>query len=373
MLSDLDRLNIYLAKTLLDPSKYSDNFTSDILGNLKTVVSGILTSYADILGYVITPSLKFNPTSHDYKNTPIPYNLAFNPTIDANGFSTQYALLLLSIIQSYAQGTGTGLNATVEDAIYYRARNRILKDASRTTRRIINETAKRVPYLGLLADLVKEADEDTVIAMEDVNNKILEEQGRLAYQAQFDRIKTALDISSKDMENYHTTKDRYMKAILAFDDEKLRSEVANADIFEKAKDRELKAYIANDDIQLRQHLASIEKARIVYDNRREAISAAIDIDKMMRGTFDNKEDRILRAYTAYDDIQVRNHWAYFDTIIKSALGYINSLVALLESESYNPDQMTFKNYLAMSKIMGDAQLQISALIGNLLPTGSVGS
>ena len=427
-----------------DPAHYNEDYTAE-----KDAVSTEPVTLSD--KYERTLTKRLDPDDHDDTYAPT-IAITLLPSL----FSDQYEHTLDTLINTYVEADGTGLSASVEEAIFRRARARILKEANRISRRIITETSKRLPYSGMLADLLMEADEDTVIAMADVNNKILEEQARLAYQSQIDRINQAIAFEKDLMSNFHQTEDRLMKAYIAYDDIQLRKDAnaiqnfhqekdrilkafiayddtliredsndiaihenwkqrlikayvsydelgikldelkdaihennlnrkmkanisfdelqmkldsLNLDNTERFKDRQLKAYMAFDDIQLKQYAASIDFANLVYQNRRDAINSALQMEGLLMKHYGDSEDRQFKADTVYEEMLIKNHWAYYETLIRQYLQYVQGAVEFIKSAAYNPDQLTFNNWLEMSKIMADGQLRIAAMVSNLMPSG----
>ena len=503
-LSTLKDLTTAMRILVLNPTDHNNTYTATTLDELASVLNGVFSNASEIAGEVkYYPRLQLDPTPVDdahaiatvletnpgeyteeytqtkttletkpsdhgaiytrtltLQTTPTDHDDEFTPTItitlDPSLFTSEYTHVLDTLIQTYASTAGTGLNASVEAAIYARARARILQEAGRISRRIVTDTAKRLPYAGMLADLLMEADEDTVNAMADVNNKILEEQGRLAYQSQIDRINQAIAFEKDLMSNFHQTKDRLMRAYIAYDDiqikkdsndiqnfqqtkerilkafigyddlqlkkdsydinihenskqrllkaylaydelgfkldeiglsildtdtnRKMKAYIAYDDLqmkldslgienTEKSLDRKLRAYIAYDDLQLKQFSASIDLASLVYQNRRDAINSAINIEQLSSQNFHSTKDRHLKAASTYEELELRNHWSYYETMIKQYLSYLQLSIDFLKSAVYNPDQLTFNNWLEMSKLVADGQLKIAAMVSNLMPSG----
>jgi hypothetical protein len=187
------------------------------------------------------------------------------------------------------------------------------------------------------------------------------------------------------MSNYHQTKDRLLKAYIAYDELKSASFNQTKDRllkaygtydelkttnFHQTKDRHLKATVSYDDSKYKIHAASINIAQLVYQNRREAINSAIQAENILMQHYANSEDRDLKAYSVYDELQLKNHWSYFETLIRQYVSLVQSAVDFIKSKAYNPDQLTFNNWLAMSKVMAEGQLRIAAMVSNLMPGGS---
>jgi len=209
-----------------------------------------------------------------------------DPSQYNDAYSSSNLSLLTSKIYSNLGELGTGLSDATLTAIYERPRRKILFEASRTSRRISIDISKRLPYAGMIADKLTEADQDVIWALADINNKGTEEQGRLTYQNQRDKIKEAME-----------------------------SERTLMDAFEK------------------------------------------------------RRDRSLRAYTVYDENTVKDHWQYFDYMMNRAINYAKICADLVQLVSKGADQITFENYLEMSKIMAEGQLRIASMVGNLMPSG----
>lgn len=360
----LKDINVAMRTMLLNPAIYTDSYSSSILNNLTSALLTTISDYTAIKEHLKEAALKLNPDDH-YEEFTTSAIITLSPSM----FGTDHTYTLESLIRTYVQADGTGLSATVEEAIWNRARARITQEAGRIARRINTEFSKRLPYSGALVDLIIEADENTINMLADVNNKILEEQGRLAYQSAIDKINQAIAFEKDLLSNFHQTYDRLLKAYVSYDDTQIKIDGNAIQNFHQTADRKLRAFTTADEIQIKQYAASIDVANMVYQNRRDAINSAINIEQMFRQHFSANEDRKLRAYTAYDEMAIKNHWAYFETLMRKYLDYLNTAIEFLKSAVYSPNQLTFNNWLEMSKVMADGQLRIAAMVGDLMPSG----
>ena len=239
-------------------------------------------------------------------------------------------------IFSYATGTGTGLDSAVEDAIFQRARLRNDVINSRTSKRIISDVAKRLPYAGMVADLLMEADLESVLSLNDVNRDILIKQGELAYQSQIDRIRVASEYSRVLLADHRQYVESLMKAYLSKDEFTIR------------KFAEEKSYMAS-----------------VGNMLSSAYNHAIDYERTRLTAYDSAEDRTLRAEIADAEIEFKDHFAVIENTIRLTSEVASAAAQFAFKVAAGPDQVTFENYTALAKIAADAQLQIAALVGNL--------
>lgn len=116
---------------------------------------------------------------------------------------------------------------------------------------------------------------------------------------------------------------------------------------------------------------TIEQARLTYQNQRDKIREAAQMVGQKMQDFHTQRARALQAYITYDQQEIQNHWNYYEFLLRRALGFVGTGIEFALKAASGPDQITFENWLKMSKIMGDAQLQISALIGDLMPGSSL--
>lgn len=320
LMDGLQTLSLTASTLLTVPTNFnSDGHTWNFLNGLTSIVSGIYTTPTAILSDMLRATLKLDPSL----------------------FSDNYTLELKALLTTYASGSGTGLSADAETAIFNRARTRILYDASRTARRITYDIAKRLPYAGLIADKLTEADQDAIWATADVNNKIVEEQAKLTYQSAMDRIKTAIEFEQTMIKKWDDDEKRYMQALTS-----------------------------NDEMQLKRHSIYLDEAKLVFENRRAAIQAAGELDGLKEKHNASFLDRKVKVYTTYDELNMKNNYQYYDYMIKRGLEYTKMAIEMIQLVSKGADQITFENYLAMSKLMADGQLRISSLMASLLPQGS---
>jgi hypothetical protein len=410
MLLGLQQLNIAVRTMFLTPSNYADAYSSSLVNGLTSALAGIYQDASAIGEFVTTPTLKLDPADHSDSHT-IATSISTNPlehqteytntitiTLTPSDFDDLYTHTLDQLIRTYVSAPGTGLDSATEQAIYDRARARILEDASRTAKRISADISKRLPYSGLIADGLIEADQDVVRALADVNNKILEEQARLTYQSAIDRINQAIAFEkdlmsnfhmtqdrllkayatyddelikkdSNEMQNFHLHKDRKLKGVISYDELQLKLDSVNIDNTERSGDRKLKAFAAYDETQIKHYIASIEYATLVYKNRQDAINAAISIEQIFRKHYADQYDRQLRADSKYEELAMLNHWNQYEYLMKQYIGFVSNAVEFVKSSIHTPEQLTFNNYLQMAKLMAEGQLRIAAMVSDLTPSG----
>jgi hypothetical protein len=104
-----------------------------------------------------------------------------------------------------------------------------------------------------------------------------------------------------------------------------------------------------------------------YKNRKETIQLGRDLEVLREMTAREAEERKLKAYIAYDEINVRQQWEYYKTYINRALDFARICVDVAKQVLGGADQITFDNYIQMSRIMAEGQLRIAALINNMMP------
>lgn len=281
-------------------SVIQSQFVREIQSGKEDMVAGIekmeLPYETELKRYVAVGDTDFNAWLDivkdlltNLKNITITYStFLLNPNNYNDAYaSSELTSLANNILTNLAAG-GSGLSSAVEDAIYERARQRILYQSNRQTRRITTEIAARLPYAGAIADLLLEADRDVILQTNETNRDILVKQAELAYQNQRDKIKEAIALEQAKMAN-----------------------------------------------------------------------------------FEQRRDRSLRAYAKYDENTVLDHWKFFEFNMNRAIEMARIVsTELLRLIAQGADQLTFENWLAMSKLMAEGQLRIMSSLTNLLPSGS---
>ena len=157
MLDNLKDLNMSAATTLLDPSIYNVAYTSTLLTN---ITSEVTTNLAD---------------------------------------------------------SGTGLPTATETAMYERRRARRRFEASRTSRRITEQISKNLPYAGMMADKLTEADQDTQNAMTELEDWITEQQGLMTYKFQRDKVREAQSLETFKVTEKHNRLAQHLQAMISDD------------------------------------------------------------------------------------------------------------------------------------------------------------
>lgn len=409
------------ASLLLDPSDFAENYTPSLDSLLSAYASGSSLTADDDTGATVKgfgngtglPANVITTLMDTYAaGTALAADTDLAAVLKAHAQGTGLPLeVATTIMSTYAEGSGTGLPAATETALMNRYRSRILYEANRNARRIITDISKRVPYAGQIADELQMADRGTVISLSDAADKILEEQARLTYQSVMDRVKTsgelakltyqgcidriksALDYLRMSLENnmdrmkmsdriaalnYMAVIDRVKMALdytkMSLDNNINRMKTAldyertMIEKYDSEKKRLLQAYTSADEIQLKKHSVYLDEARLTFENRRAAIDGAINLDGLTSKHEGEFKDRKLRAYTAYDDLQLRNTFQYYEYLMKVSLSFVESAIDFALKMASGPDQITFQNYLAMAKILADGQLRIGALVGDMTPT-----
>lgn len=249
---------------------------------------------------------------------------------------TAYTNNFYNTIFNYATGTGTGLDSAVEDAIFQRARLRNDVINSRTSKRIISDVAKRLPYAGMLADLLMDADLESVLSLNDVNRDILVKQGELAYQNQMDRIRIASEYSRVLLADHR----QYVETLT-------------------------KVYLSKDELTMKKFVDERSYKASVGNMLSSAYSHAIDFEKTQLAAHDSAEERELKARIADADLDYKDHFAVIENTIRLASEVASAAAQFAFKVAAGPDQVTFENYTALAKIAADTQLQLAALVGNL--------
>ena len=269
------------------------------------------------------PTLKADDYKDIYKEKP--FAETFKPTLQPSDFADKYAATITSLLTTYINAAGTGLDSAVEAAIYDRARARILPESNRNARRITTQLMARMPYGGELVDALAEADTDVVTAMSDVNNKILEEQGKLAYQAAMDRIEKAL-VYEKDLAaNYYKTQDVLLQATTTYDELsykedalKLQEFEANKDNYYKAGGLKLQADTTFDELSYKEDALKLQEFEANKDNyyKSKGLNLQADTtfdeleakkDTMKLQAWDSNRERYLKADISMNDFEMRKY------------------------------------------------------------------
>jgi hypothetical protein len=236
--------------------------------NVDAVINNILTLLADLKNLNVAQASLFmnNPAEFDNEHT------------------TANLTSLATIVATNLSALGTAIPTATEDAMYNRARARILRDASRTSRRITWDFSARLPYAGMEADLQQEVDQDVAKALENINWDV-----------------------------------------------------------------------------------TVKQADMTYDFNRKKIEEAIAQGQLMFNVHSSNEELRLQAKVRADQLLLENHWAYYKWLMDRALGYVSPAIDFALKAAAGADQITFENWRSLSKILADAQLQISSLVANLAP------
>lgn len=214
--------------------------------------------------------------------------LLLDPSLYNDAYASEVLTELEDVVLTNLSAGGTGLPTAWETNEIQLARNRILFEATREVRRIVTEISKRVPYAGIVADMLQEADRNVILLMADKDKEIVNKQYELAYQ-----------------------------------------------------------------------------------NARDVIKDSMELEKIKMEYFERRRDRSLRAYVEYDRNEVMDHWKYFEYLMGRALDFAKTVAALMSLIDNGHDQLTFQNWMEMSKTMADGQLKIAGMISNMTPGGTL--
>jgi hypothetical protein len=144
--------------------------------------------------------------------------------LDVDDFDDAYSSTILTNLKAQIltniADTGTGIATATEDDMYNRLRARVLKDSSRHHRRITSQLNAQIPYGGFQADALKEADQEVVKSMEEIEWRITEKQADMTFQYRKDKTAEAIQMIALDKNVTDTQLDRKLRATLAEDEMK---------------------------------------------------------------------------------------------------------------------------------------------------------
>jgi len=111
-----------------------------------------------------------------------------------------------------------------------------------------------------------------------------------------------------------------------------------------------------------------KEADMAYDFQRKKISEAqMNEDLNMKDKHENQR-RKLDAYTKYDAMQLQNHWNYYEVTIKKILAYVEGALAYVLKIVNGGEQITFENWMEMSKTLMSAHFQMAAIVSEVSGT-----
>ncbi len=170
----------------------------------ETKIGGLITDMRGMLDNLKDLNISAATTLLD----PSIYNVAYTSTLLTN---------LTSEVQTNLADSGTGLPTATETAMYNRRRARRRFEASRTSRRITEEIMKRLPYAGMMADKLTEADQDNINAMDQLEDWITEQQGLMTYKFQRDKISEAQSLENLLITEKHQRLAKHLQAMISDD------------------------------------------------------------------------------------------------------------------------------------------------------------
>ena len=111
--------------------------------------------------------------------------------------------------------------------------------------------------------------------------------------------------------------------------------------------------------------ASILKAKEIFATRHLALNAIAQLEGIESEHYKFFKELKFKAESKIDELEMQNHWAYLEACIKSFIQYWGQMSQYLSQIRNSEEQIKFENYLQMSKVASDGQLNISALIANM--------
>jgi hypothetical protein len=368
---DVKAATIQIKDVLLDPKKYTDDYQSELLDQFNTALAQFVNDSSIIVfeGMLDKPEPDISINKDDYNSDIDKYNVTFTPTITPSDFATEFNYSLSSLLSSYINSVGTGLDATTETAMWNRSRNRMLYESARIARRITSQIMSRLPYSGGIIDALSEADNDSINQMGDTNNKIIEVQGDLTYKASLDRIQTALQFEKDLAGNYYKTKDLLLDATAKKDGFNKDQDTMNMQAWENNRERFQKADIEQNRLEVEKYRVSIEKAKAIFETRRSALDAIANMEGIASGHYEKMKNILLQADTSLDELQIKNQWAYVEHTVNAMAEYLKQILYYLTNKINTDGQSEFDNFLAMAKVATDGTLSITGLMANMTGTG----
>jgi hypothetical protein len=297
--------------------------------------------------------------------------------------------------------TTTGIPTSVETDMYNRLRARIMFEASRTGRRITEDISKKLPFAGLLADKLTEADQDVINAMNDVSWKITEKQADMTYDYNRKKIKEALeagtlewDMTQKQVDMDFALDRAEMKEALeaaklkqdiinkqvdmdfAFDRAKIKEAIESGNLEWKISEKDIDINYALDRARVKEGLEvgnlewkiSEKDIDINYAYSRDRIKEALAVERLRLDDHTSYKGRWLQAFITGDENSIKNAWNEYEFEIRRALGYVPIAIDFALKAASGTDQITFENWLKMAKVMAEMQIQITGLVSNLIPS-----
>lgn len=144
-------------------------------------------------------------------------NMLLNPTQFYTHYTSSLLTDLTTAVTDDLNTATTGITSAVEDAIMARHRSRVNFNSARAARRISVDISKRLPYAGIIADKLFEADQDASRELNDANNSILELQAKMTYDMNRMKVTQALELEKAFMAEYQSTHTISLDAYAKYD------------------------------------------------------------------------------------------------------------------------------------------------------------
>jgi hypothetical protein len=110
---------------------------------------------------------------------------------------------------------------------------------------------------------------------------------------------------------------------------------------------------------------SYKQAEMTYQNQRQIIEEAMKKEGLSQADYHVQRERDLKAFSTYDELNIRNSWTYYETLIKAIVGHMDTGIQYLSKIAYGEDQQRFDNYLGIAKALMSGQLQLSGQFAQL--------
>lgn len=111
-----------------------------------------------------------------------------------------------------------------------------------------------------------------------------------------------------------------------------------------------------------------KQSDMTYAFNRAKVQESLSLENLKITEKHQRLAQHLQAMIADDENSIRQKWNEYDVKIRRALGHVQFGIDFALKAASGADQITFENYLEMSKIMADGQLEIAASVANLLPS-----
>lgn len=110
----------------------------------------------------------------------------------------------------------------------------------------------------------------------------------------------------------------------------------------------------------------VKQAELAYQNQRDIIKEAIEFEKLRIAEFDQRMERSLRAFVEHDKLMIEEYWKFYQFTLEKIMSILKALSGdLLKLLASGAQQLSFENWMQMSKAMAEGQLRIAGLIAQL--------